>query len=211
MKGSEGPVVAIYLAAGSSSRMGEPKLSLPAGEAALGTLALQAVLDSEVDHTIVVIQEDRETGWIGRFLGERLDGTWSLVVCREAESGMAYSIRCGIKEAVAKGARAAVFVLADQPFITRLMINRLLRAERDNPGAGFVASGDDGTPKPPVWFSRRLFPELLRLEGDEGARKLLRQPEQFGGVRVDFAERRCFMDIDTPEDYANARRYFGME
>ena len=52
-------------------------------------------------------------------------------------------------------------------------------------------------------FDRTLFPELLSIRGDQGARQLLSmQPER---VRyVYFDDKRPLMDIDTPEDYGQA-------
>ncbi len=57
-------VVAVYLAAGSSKRMGSNKLLLPFRNGCLGSKALQAAVCSKVNHTIVVTKKGDNLEWI---------------------------------------------------------------------------------------------------------------------------------------------------
>jgi molybdenum cofactor cytidylyltransferase len=98
---------------------------------------------------------------------------------------------------------AAMFLLADQPFVTSGLIDRLLEA--------FLASGNpivrpevDGRPGNPVLFSARLFPELLRETGDRGGRDVVRRHDgEVCLVAVD--DPRACVDIDSLEDYERVR------
>lgn len=64
----------------------------------------------------------------------------------------------------------------------------------------FAAASFGGLARPPVVFSAAVFPLLCRLQGDQGARRLLREPG-LRGITVAFADESLFIDIDTPEEY----------
>lgn len=106
--------------------------------------------------------------------------------------GMASSLALGVEAA---GQPDALMVcLADMPLVTGEHLRRL--AERVTPG-GIVASiaGAREPPTPPAIFSREYFPELLRLEGDKGARHLLQIAELIEAPAGTLA------DFDTPADF----------
>ncbi|NIK79719.1 xanthine dehydrogenase accessory protein pucB [Paenibacillus castaneae] len=192
-------VVGIYLAAGQSTRMGSNKLRLPLGSMHLGNYALAAALSSNLDF-VFVISIDAAADWMDNtFLQNPIKRKWSVVYCPEAHLGQAHSLRCGIQAAQAMGAAAVMVLLADQPFITKEMINELLEGFQTNSSIGFVASSCNGLARPPVIFAQRMFPELLRLQNDQGARHLIRK--EGSGICINFAQQDLFMDVDTAEDY----------
>lgn len=109
-------------------------------------------------------------------------------------AGMGRSLRLGVEAACAGGAEAVLIALADMPRVTATHIYRLLdRAE--GPDA-IVASSDGVIPRPPVLFGCTHFDDLLRSEGDMGARDLVKRGHH---VVTSPAE---LVDIDTPEDLA---------
>jgi molybdenum cofactor cytidylyltransferase len=55
-------------------------------------------------------------------------------------------------------------------------------------------------------LSRRLFPAIAALEGDEGARKLLAGAAPGQIVMVDASGPGAILDVDTPQSLAEARR-----
>ena len=57
-------VIGIYLAAGDSRRMGTNKLLLDIGGIPLGSLALQAALESKVHQVLVITKRDDRLTWI---------------------------------------------------------------------------------------------------------------------------------------------------
>ena len=109
------------------------------------------------------------------------------VVCPEWEQGQAASLRCGLR--ALREAERIVVTLGDQPWVSTLAIMRLAR-EPSGTRAAY-----DGVPGHPVVLGGELVEAALGLEGDEGARGLLR------GARIvecgDVADGR---DVDTVGD-----------
>lgn len=114
------------------------------------------------------------------------------------EEGMASSIRAGINALDRLPApHSAIIMLCDQPFVQPSLLGALLAAHAST-GQPIVASAYKDTFGPPVFFHHSLFPELLKLTGDEGARILISQhPELVTLVSFDQGK----FDIDTEEDY----------
>ncbi len=106
--------------------------------------------------------------------------------------GLASSLALGVE--AAGEPEALVVCLADMPLIDGAHVRQLV--ERLTPG-GIVASAADERepPSPPAAFSREYFPELLRLEGDKGARHLLQVAARL------VAPAGTLADFDTPEDF----------
>lgn len=94
-----------------------------------------------------------------------------------------------------------MILLADQPFISAQMINDLIDVYETHKNVPFIAANFRSILRPPVLFSPELFPALMRLEGDEGARKLLRQGAVMKGMAIEYMDERAFYDVDTKEDY----------
>lgn len=227
-------IAAIYLGAGKSCRMGASKLSLTLpdrfstvpGGLRLGSLALEQLKRTGIRPIIAVTQAGAPPAWLaeeahwqpggsGRpdLEGEERAGSVIRVPCEDAPRGMAYSIRCGMREALRFHPEAVVIVLADQPWVSSEMILRLTGVYRQGTERpSFVASGDRGKAKPPILFGRDMFDALLKLEGDQGARQLLASPAYQGRI-VEEADPARFFDADTPDDWQEllqqAERWLG--
>lgn len=115
----------------------------------------------------------------------------------ESERGMAWSVRLGIACAKEQGAQAVAIALADMPRVTAAHVYRLLDAAEGDDAV--VVSSDGIQPMPPGVFGRGRFDFLLNLEGDHGARDLVRAGRH---VVTSPAE---LIDIDTPEDLERLR------
>lgn len=118
---------------------------------------------------------------------------FSLVRNPDTARGMASSLALGV-EAAGGGPEALLVCLADMPVVTGGHLQALV--ERVTPG-GIVASvaGPREPPTPPAAFAREYLPELLRLEGDKGARHLLQLAELVEAPEGTLA------DFDTPADF----------
>jgi molybdenum cofactor cytidylyltransferase len=117
---------------------------------------------------------------------------FSVVRNPDTARGMGSSLALGVEAA---GRPEALLVgLADMPLVTAEHLRVLV--ERVTPG-GIVASvtGPRETPTPPAAFAREYLPELLRTEGDKGARHLLQIAERV------VAPQGTLADFDTPEDF----------
>ena len=175
----------VVLAAGGSGRMGRAKQLLPYLGHTLVEHAARTALASGASEVVVVVGARADE------VRERLRGLGVRVVLnRDWERGMGGSIACGVA-ALGEGIERVVVALGDQPRITPAHLRTL--AERDGP---IVASSYDGVVGAPCAFARSEFPRLLALEGDEGARSLIRNQQV---ETVPFAA--ANLDVDTPEDY----------
>ncbi len=113
------------------------------------------------------------------------------------EAGIATSIALGVRAAQERDADAVMLALADMPRVTATHIHRLFDASR---GPDTVVASSDGTDtSPPALFGRDRFDFLLSLQGDEGARDLVR-----AGRHVVTAPAEL-IDVDTAEELAELR------
>jgi CTP:molybdopterin cytidylyltransferase MocA len=67
------------------------------------------------------------------------------------------------------------------------------------------ATAQDGSPGHPVLFPKDCFDDLARLDGDQGARPVLRANDH-RLLRIALPGQRALIDLDTPEDWAQWRR-----
>lgn len=183
----------VILAAGSSSRMGSPKQLLQVQGSTLLQRAVAIARQAVAGQVIVVTGANRAdvSALIHTYAVTRVDnGLW--------KTGLASSVRAGLRAAIKAGAAAVIFMVCDQPLLTAKQLKALIAAAKQHPGK-IIASGYAGTSGTPVLFTDKFFPELLNLQGDHGARKiLLNFSEQV--ISLPFAE--GAVDLDTPEDYA---------
>lgn len=188
-------VGAVILAAGASSRMGNPKQTLQyRGESLLKRAAL-AALGAGCRPVIVV------TGANADLSRRELNGLDVQDVLNiHWETGMASSVRAGVEGLVSADAAtdAVVFMLCDQPYVTTEIISGLIAAHRAT-GSLVVASTYGGNFGVPALFGRTLFAELTGLKGMSGAKEVIKRhaaeahflPFQGGEV-----------DVDTPDDFS---------
>jgi molybdenum cofactor cytidylyltransferase len=201
-------IIGIYLAAGKSSRMGQSKLSIKLWkDERLGSIALKQAIVSDLDRIIIVTKNEDNMDWLpNECIEDELGGRCQRVVCHEAAQGIAYSLRSGLAAAQALAATAVVVMLADQPFLTSGMINRLIEQYRKNPRLQFIASGDGKQKKPPILWEQSMFALIMSLKGDEGARFFLESPD-YNGIAVAEPLHYRFLDADTVEDIEEIKKW----
>ncbi len=190
------PLPTILLAAGASTRLGQPKQLLQL--TAFGGETL-------LDHAVAVA---RASGAAPIFVvlgahAEKIILECELLDCilvrnEEWAEGMASSLRAGIAAVLenAPAASGAMVLVCDQPGLSVEHLGNLLDAHQADTDR-IAASRYAGRTGVPVIFPRRLFPALLALQGDHGARALLQQ----AGTTVhaiDFPGGE--LDLDSPED-----------
>ncbi|MEX2221779.1 MAG: nucleotidyltransferase family protein [Candidatus Rokuibacteriota bacterium] len=189
-------IAGIVLAAGLSRRMGQAKLLMPVDGRAIVRHAVEAVLAGGVDSVWVVTGPDVEP------IEAALTGLDVQIVVNPApEDGQAGSLRVGIA-ALPAAVDAVLIALGDQPSLARSIIPALLAARRASPKLIVAPRYRDGQGNPVV-FKREIFPELLRLTGDQGARPIIQKEP----ARVEWVELDLPMppDVDTPGDYEKIR------
>ena len=184
---------AVVLAAGASSRMGEQKLLLPLGGESIVRRTVQQVCDSGADEVLVIVGHQHE-----RVL-EALEGLPIRYALNDRYlEGMGSSFRTAVEHL--GGSDAALFALADQPFVSAGEYRQVFDTFRQHaPAIVSVRYGE--VTAPPHMFDKALFAELAQLV--HGARPVLERHSDRRIVLQFPAE--LLQDIDTPEDYEVAR------
>lgn len=197
-------IQAILLAAGASSRYGSNKLlaSLEGVSTEAGPLPGEPLVVRAVRHlreagapVICVVRDP--AGPVAKVL-TGIQGV-SVYACPEAHLGMGRSLACGV--AASPAADAWLVALGDMPEVKPDTIRRLMDALRAK--AAIVAPVFAGRRGHPVGFSRRWYPRLVALEGDQGARGLL--AEHRSALRlIPVTDPGVLMDLDRPRDPAGS-------
>ena len=187
-------VTGLVLAAGGSSRLGQPKQLLPYGSATLLDHVLDTARSCPFDQLLCVIG-----GAAGAVRSTvRLDGV-EVVENSDFGAGCSSSIAAAL-DAVDERSELLVLMLGDQPGVAVETVAKLIAGRGEAPIA--ACAYEDGRGHP-LAFARRLFPELQTLHGDKAVWKLLdRHAEEVVDVPVDGPIPR---DVDTWEDYEALR------
>ncbi len=187
-------VGAVILAAGNSSRLGEPKQLLHYRGETLIRRAARAALKAHCAPVIVV------TGAGHPRIAEELA---ALDVCilhhPEWARGLGSSIRAGLASALAASPAldALMLMVCDQPWVTAELLTALVaaRTQTRQPAAACAYAGIVGVP---ALFDRTLFPSLAALPDEHGAKQILAANAE-AVARVAFPQ--GAIDIDTPADW----------
>ncbi|MGV3685336.1 MAG: nucleotidyltransferase family protein [Daejeonella sp.] len=184
----------IILAAGRSSRLGQAKQLL----AYKGKMLLQHAIDSarqvHPQQLIVVLGANKEL-----ILNHIELQEGSVVENPKWESGIASSIKTGLKalNSTYPAADGVILMVCDQPFADSTILQKLIDAQKTT-GKTIIGCSYDGAYGTPALFHSSLFPDLLELTGDSGAKKLF---EKYQSQSFFVSFDKGGIDIDTSEDY----------
>jgi molybdenum cofactor cytidylyltransferase len=183
-------VTGLVLAAGGSSRLGQPKQLLPYGAATLLDHTLGTARACGFDQLLCVI------GGSSAPIRAAVDLSGAEVVVNQAfGAGCSSSIAAAL-HAVDPGSDVLVLLLGDQPGVIPATVAALLDGRGD---ATLAACRYDDGRGHPLAFARSVFGELSALHGDKGVWKLLdRRAAEVVDVPVPGA---VPLDVDTWEDY----------
>ena len=189
-------IAVIILAAGRSARLGSPKQLLSYRGKTLLQHTIDTALESQASPILVVLGSGKDA------IKKELEQKQVFILENSSwESGMASSISCGITnlQELAPESEAAILMVCDQPFVDAKLLNNLITKHKDT-RQSIVASSYANTLGTPALFHQSLFSELLVLEGESGAKSLIKKYSlQTGFVSFDQGS----IDIDTRENYRN--------
>ena len=192
----EAPILeAIVLAAGSGRRFGGGKLTAAWDAGVLLEGALAAAFAAPVRSVTVVIGADAEA--VGA-AARAFDPRAVMVHAPDHAEGMGASLRTGIASLPSDADGVFVF-LGDMPRVPASVLPAMAQALVD--GALAVAPTFSGRRGNPVLIDRTLFPQLLALTGDAGARGVLQDlGERL--VLIESPDDGVLFDVDEPSDLA---------
>ena len=184
----------VILAAGQSSRLGRPKQLLEFEGSPLINRVAKTAVDAGIGDVFVIVGANAEQ------IKKELDQPrLRLVQNEEWQEGMASSIRKGLAAVEASDPKidGVMILVCDQPFLEAGTIREILQKQQSS-GLAMAASVYQGKVGTPAVFHRSIFPRLMELKGDTGARKLF---EAHPGEVALLPFEKGIVDIDTREDY----------
>ena len=185
---------AVILAAGESSRLGQPKQLVQFRGKSLVRRIVDAATEAGCSPITIVLGSDSKK------IEDELAGTGVAIVKNENwRAGIGTSIRAGVQNLLsqAPNLEAIVLLVCDQPFVDARVIKGLIEL-RQKTNKSIVASAYSGTLGVPALFNRSCFQELLALGDDTGAKSIIMRNRE----RVaEFPFPQGEIDIDTVADY----------
>lgn len=181
----------IVLAAGSSSRLGTAKQLVRIRQRSLLMRAIDAAEVHTPGRVIVVLGAATS-----RLRGHLRRHARSLTIVQNSrwQQGMGHSLSTAAR-ALPPNAEAVLVLLADQPRVDAAALARLVEASRKRPNR-IAASAYTGRVGVPAIFPRAELRALRRIDGDTGAREVLRARSDVQAVETPEAA----FDVDLPED-----------
>jgi molybdenum cofactor cytidylyltransferase len=197
-----GPVGAVVLAAGAATRMGAPKAVLPLAGRPMVVGIIEALLAAGGFSPLIVVtghQPDVITAALARYpVTFRHNGDY-------AAGEMLSSIRTGL-DALAGDVAAILLVLADQPGVQPLTLQKLL-GHWHTINTPLLVPTHEGRRGHPILLSACLFGEIRSLASTQTLRDVVHR-HLCPAAQLPVDDPAILWDIDTPEDY---RRAGGLE
>ena len=180
--------IGILLAAGSSKRFNGNKLMHPLDGMPIALRSAQSFLKALPGAIAVTAPSSPLTPLLE-------SAGFKVIECERAHEGMGASLAAGV--AATQDAPGWVVALADMPFIQSATHSRVAQAVSD--GTDLIAAAYKGERGHPVGIGARFRDQLLALEGDAGARHIVRaNPGLLQLVECD--DPGVLRDIDTRDD-----------
>lgn len=185
----------VILAAGASSRLGQPKQLVRWGDETLLGRAVRVAREAGCHPVVVILGADAE-----QIQAKSLLHGAEIVMNTYWSGGMGTSLRIGI-EALDGRVGAGILMTCDQPAVNPAHLRQLILQSWEASCA--IASSYAGRNGVPACFPAATFPKLMKLGGDQGARVLLANAPSIALLGGE-------LDIDTPEALARARAHFDL-
>jgi len=186
-------VAGIILAAGGSSRLGTPKQLLIFQGKSLLNRAIDLAQDCQLDPIIVVLGSDHDKIAAQIVANDNL----RIVINEHWQEGQSTSLIAGLA-ALNNEDTPVVFLLCDLPNMSPETVLRLIeRYENEQPDVVMLET--NGKRTPPILFSPNCFTAIRGLQGDKGARDIIKTLD---ARFIQNSDENLIFDVDTLEDFA---------
>ena len=194
-------IVALLLAAGRSSRMGDQnKLLADVAGRPMIARTFDALAKAQVTQIVVVL--GHQASKVRQAIGEQQQ--LRFVDNPDFAQGISTSLQAGLK--VLPGDIDGVLVcLADMPAVTTAQIDRLIAAFNPTEGRAICVPIVAGKRGNPVLWAKRFIPAMMGIGGDVGARHLIGENAE-AVCEVEMEGDAVLLDLDTPEALAAYRK-----
>lgn len=193
----------LILAAGTGSRFGSDKRRARTADGT-SLLAATITLYQSLQWPIYVVTREREETLRKKVCTELHSTAKASAVhwvsAADASLGMGHSLRAGVQALRSSGTTCALIALADMPYTSPTTLAMLRQTLNDAGHADqIVRPRHNHQPGNPVGFSGTMLEQLLRADGDTGARPFLaKQVDSI--IWVDVDDTGVLLDVDWPED-----------
>ena len=183
----------LLTAAGTGSRFGKDKLSLPIAGQPMGIHALDVLDKAPFALRVLVTSADKR--YLIQSAQER---GFAVIINPTPELGMSLSVRLGTEHIIRAGAYEGIlYAVAYQPNLSAATVERLVQEFTAQPGC-IWAPESNGKRGNPVLFPASLYAELLEVTGDRGGRQVIAAHREL--LRTVTVAPEELKDIDTEED-----------
>jgi molybdenum cofactor cytidylyltransferase len=185
----------LLLAAGSASRMGEPKQLLKWKNTTILENAIQVASQLKVEQTVVVLGAHYET-----IISNINKGNHSVVKNKYWDQGLGNSIAFGVRyiQESFTEIENILIMLADQPLIDFNFLNRMVEQHIINENQIVCTAYKNKKLGVPAIFNKLFFEELMQLNSDKGARNILKK---YSEELIYINGGDLIQDIDTMDEY----------
>ena len=198
-------IALLLMAAGSSSRLGQPKQLIEITEAQKlpksllhRQICLMGSICTSINakaYCVLGFESETMITHIGNCTSAQ---HLTLVDNADWSQGLSNSIAKGVNS-IGCDVSAVLIFLVDQWQLSFEDLTTLIEQWKKHPECIHVASFSDSF-SPPVIFPRRFFKELIELNGDDGAKKVIKDNiKHVKAIEMPTA----FVDLDTPEQLNN--------
>ncbi|MBW1649156.1 MAG: nucleotidyltransferase family protein [Deltaproteobacteria bacterium] len=179
----------IILASGFSKRMATDKLLMPIKKIPLVKRVINAAVLSDLNEIILTYKNEKILNLI--------DDKIKTVYNNLAYLGQSAAVKKGTN-ACNKKTDAYLFIVADQPFIDKITINKIINLHKKNL-KNIIVPLYDSKKGNPVLFPSLFKEDLLNIKGDTGGRVIINKyKDKVKYIKID--NKQIGIDIDTEKD-----------
>lgn len=185
-------ITGIILASGFSKRMGQDKLLMEVDGIKMVERVIKAAKESSLDNIILIYRKE-EVKKIGNDYGVKT------IFNPKAHLGQGEGLKLGVKRS--ENPSNYMFLVADQPFISSKLINKLIKKHKENRTSIIVPYYNKKRGMPTI-FPSSFRGQLLRVKGDKGGRDIIGENSSLI-KKIYIDDEKLGMDIDDPINLLN--------